>query len=180
MPRNEDGSGSNPHVTRKCREVIELLLEDTELSQSDACAKVGMDKSAFSRAIRRPNVQAYLRDRCTRSIAGVTLIRATARIAKLIDAKSESVAADISTRIAEAGGVLVSREAHNHLPPGAGGPAIVFILKHVAAPQIGAAGVHSPALESQATEIARVSEPAHYLVKEAGEPVGVLPAPGGS
>lgn len=180
LPRNEDGSGSNAHVTRKCRAVIDLLIEDLSLTQSAACERIGMDKAAFSRAIRRPHVQAYLREHCTRSIGGVTLIRATARLAKLIDAKSESVAADISTRIAEAGGVLVPREAHNPLPPGAGGPAIVFVFKHVQTPQIRPADAHVSTLNLQAVEVVGRSEPEHVLAKDEVERSKAVATPGAS
>lgn len=185
MPRNADGSGSNPRVGKKTREAIAHLVNGTAKTQKQAAKLAGMTPTELSRALKKPHVQAYAVEAGKLHLQGFPALLAAARLTKLIGAKSEDVAARVATRIAEGAGVLPSREAATG-PIGGTGPVLAIVFKHVQPPGIGAPSVQVIDGTAQVVDRATLPAPIHYPAEVAwpsdGGPGGLddAPAPAGA
>lgn len=117
-----------PKISSKCAAAIGHLVEGRAKTQAQAARLAGMDPANFSRAVRRPAAQRFLLAAATKHLRGVPLALAVARLSKLVNAKSEDVAARVATRIAESAGAI----GPNAPPPTStgGGPVLQVVFKH--------------------------------------------------
>jgi hypothetical protein len=75
------------------------------VTQRDAAKLAGMSEFHLSRELRKPQIQAFIARKAAENISrGV--FRASHRLVELIDADSEHVAAKVSERLLEHGGIL--------------------------------------------------------------------------
>lgn len=98
-----------PRISKRLRQAVELLASGKAKTQRDAAATVGMSEEHLCRSLRKSQIQAFMAQRAAENIArGV--FRASSRFVDLIDAESEHVAAKVSERLLEHGGLLRARE----------------------------------------------------------------------
>lgn len=95
LSRDLDGKSSDaptPHrrISKKLREVIDLLLTGSVTTQRAAADRVGMNEKHVSEQFQRQHVLEYIKVRSAKHLTAGTL-RATARMLSLLDAASEHV-----------------------------------------------------------------------------------------
>lgn len=100
----------NGRVSPRIAKAIRLLESGECRSQNAAAARANISASALSEALQKPHVQAFIARRRRSNIA-VASIRASHRIAELIDASSEHVSLDASKHVLAIEGVRPSEDA---------------------------------------------------------------------
>lgn len=135
MPRNNNGSGSNPRVEPKLRAALMALVEGRARTQTAAAKLAGMSAPQLSRALKKAHVQKFLLQEATRHLRGLPAVLAAARLAKLIDSKSDEVSARVATSIAENAGLIDrgTRGDRAGALPGSG-PILQVVFKHIGLP----------------------------------------------
>lgn len=112
MPKNADGSGSNPKPPspRVMRAVNLLLSGETNTIKATAEA-VGMNPDALSRAFRKPHVGRAINEAVRARLSTVGMVRAAGVLESLLTgAKSEYVRLDSAKHILAVNGVKPSAE----------------------------------------------------------------------
>lgn len=180
MPRNADGSGSDPHITAKTKAAIDALIEGRAKTQREAAEMAGTSEKVLSRNLAKPHVEAYILSRINQRMGRFGVMRAAANLERLADtAKSEEVMLKASIAIMDAKGVINTRERGSAGLGGGGvsGPVLVVVLKHVAPGQgpliegqIGAIPVQSASLINGSTAAQAFVEGDRSLDKGVREP----------
>lgn len=135
MPRNPDGSGSDPYLHPKTKAAIGYILSGQARTQREAARLAGMRESHLSRALHKPHVQAYAVEAARFHLRGFPAVAAAARLASLVDAKSEEVAHKVASRLTEAAGILDTREQVTAAGTIFNGPVMVVNFRHLRAPE---------------------------------------------
>lgn len=104
-------------ISPKIRKAISLLTSGECRTQKAAAIQIGISEPYLSTQLNKAHIRVFIEQRCRENIVRGTL-RASNRIVELIDAKSEHVAAEVSTRILESEGILRSNEAGVHVNVG--------------------------------------------------------------
>lgn len=147
--------GSTPRVTAKVAAAIEHLLDGSARTQGEAADLAGISRETLCRSLKKPHVEAYVIERARRYLTGLPALRAAARLAQLIDAKSEDVASRVATRIAENAGVIRAHDV-SHGAIAGGGIAVIIDFGGGESVRIGAQ-LGAPAVQS-ATDGAQTVE----------------------
>jgi hypothetical protein len=77
-------------VSARLAKVLTLLASGEAKTQVEACAAAGLSPRALQKAMKRPNVRAYLQEVVTRSL-GLTAARAAKRMDELLHSTNEMV-----------------------------------------------------------------------------------------
>lgn len=186
MPRNPDGSGSDPRIHPKTAAAIEYLLADATITQAQAAERAGMGPTALSGALRKPHVKAYIHKRCSAEIGGEIVIRSTRRLRSLVDATSEAVGADVSKTVLRSEG-LITADDRGTGGGGSSGPLVALVLAPGLAPELIAqlqAAIGAPHVQTIDVTPQRVDAPALPAVarvraKGAPRPAADPRGPGG-
>jgi hypothetical protein len=80
-------------VPPKVREAITEIVEGRAKNITAAAKKVGLSRERLSRALSEPHIAEHLRQKAARAVA-IGAGRASARLVRLLDAKSEHVSLD--------------------------------------------------------------------------------------
>lgn len=134
MPRNRNGSGSDPRISQKLRDAIAALIEGRARTQGAAAQLAGMSGSQLSRALAKPHIQTFLLSQATRHLRGVPAALAVARLTQLVAARSEDVAARVSTAIAKSAGLIAPDGPMSNGAAIAPGPVLVVNFRHLQNP----------------------------------------------
>jgi hypothetical protein len=87
-----------PRVSKRLRQVIDLLLSGECRTQKAAAARVGMNADHICRQLKTPQIQALIA-RETRGTLAAAQAPAAATLINLLDAKSENVQAAVAERL---------------------------------------------------------------------------------
>jgi len=91
-------------ISKRMQQALEHLATKG-VTQREAASRAGISEFHLSRELRKPQIQAFIARRAAENIArGVW--RASTRMVELVDAESEHVAAKVSERLLEHGGIL--------------------------------------------------------------------------
>jgi hypothetical protein len=96
-------------VSKRIAEVVRLLLTGECKTQKAAAARVGMNETYLSEALRKPHIRMFVERRTRETIANGTL-RASARLVELLDAGSEHVSLDASKHLLAIEGIKPSAD----------------------------------------------------------------------
>lgn len=114
-----------PRVPPKIKRACELMASGECKTVTAAAERVGVSREWLSKMLQRSHIQAFVARKAAENIQrGV--FRASARFVELIDAESEHVAAKVSERFLEQGGILrpqtggtsVNVNINNNVTPG--------------------------------------------------------------
>lgn len=94
-----------PRISPTLKEAINLLATGECKTQKAAAARVGVSDAYLCTQLKKPHIQAFLAQQAAGNISRGVL-RASARYVQLIDAESEHVAARVSERFLEHGGII--------------------------------------------------------------------------
>ncbi|MGH6672356.1 MAG: hypothetical protein ACRECV_10345 [Xanthobacteraceae bacterium] len=97
-------------VPAKVREAIDHYVSGRAKNITAAAKKVGMSREGLSRALSRPDVTEFLKQKAARQVA-LGAGRASARMIQLMDAKSEHVSADMARHVAAIAGIRPASDA---------------------------------------------------------------------
>ena len=97
-------------IPTKIRQAVDLLASGECKTQKAAAARVCMSEEHLSRSLKKSTIQAYLAQRAAENISRGVL-RASARYVELIEAQSEHVAARVSERFLEHGGIIKPQQS---------------------------------------------------------------------
>lgn len=107
MPENVPVPRGPYTVSARLSRVLTLLASGESKTQSDACAKAGMTQRALQKALKKPHVRAHLQSEIHQSL-GITALRASRRIAELVEQDENKVAALRASTFALATGANVT------------------------------------------------------------------------
>lgn len=114
-----------PRISKRLADAVRLIASGECKTIKAAAERVGMHHGHLCEALKKPHVEAFAARQAAANISrGV--IRASARFVELIDADSEHVAAKVSERLLEHGGILrlqsggtsVNVSINNNISPG--------------------------------------------------------------
>lgn len=94
-----------PAIPRKVRHGCELIASGECKTVTAAAERCGLSREHLSKMMARPHIQAFVARKASENISRGVL-RASSRLVELIDAESEHVAAKVSERLLEHGGIL--------------------------------------------------------------------------
>ncbi|HEX4410563.1 MAG TPA: hypothetical protein VH206_17465 [Xanthobacteraceae bacterium] len=94
------------------RNAIDEIVSGRAKTITAAAKKVGLSRERLSRALGEPHIAEHLRLKAARTVA-IASGRASARLTQLIDAKSEHVSLDASTRTLAIAGIKPTGDANN-------------------------------------------------------------------
>jgi hypothetical protein len=101
-----------PRISKPLREAINLLANGTCKTQKAAAERAGLTEQHLSRMLNRAEIRAFVAQRSAENISRGVL-RASARYVELIDAESEHVAAKVSERFLEHGGIIKPQQGNS-------------------------------------------------------------------
>jgi hypothetical protein len=94
----------------KIRHAVDLLASGQCKTQKAAAERSGLSEEHLSRSLKKSTIQAYLAKQAAENISRGVL-RASARYVELIEAQSEHVAARVSERFLEHGGIIKPQQS---------------------------------------------------------------------
>ena len=155
MPKNKNGSGSNPkQPTGVLLAALEALLSGEAKTQKEAAEIGGISPQNLSLALKKKHVKEFILERCNNQLKTVGVLSATANLQRLANsAESEYVQADVNKFILGVAGV---RGTADGLRGGGGagtGIQLNIVLSGQGSAQIGAQTVQSRVIDGQATDI---------------------------
>jgi hypothetical protein len=98
-------------IPKRISQAIDLLATGEVKYQKDAAERVGLTAEHLSRMLAKPHVRGVMHARATENLARATL-RASARVAELMDASSEHVSLDASKHVLAIGGIRPPDTSH--------------------------------------------------------------------
>jgi len=162
MPRNPDGSGSDPKPpSAKVKRAIDAMLNGHAKSQRQAAAMVGLTPQALNRALQKPHIQEFIRKHVDQRIRTVGFLKAANTLEHLAaNAQSEYVKADVSKHMLAIAGVKPTAERGT----GGGGGLVVQINLPG---QIGAQSVQPVTIEHESHSQQGIATVARIPAEEA-------------
>jgi hypothetical protein len=93
-----------PRISRRIREIVNLLLSGECTTIKAAAARVGMHQNYVSGKLKTPEIRVFIERRSRETVTAGTL-RASARLLELLDADSEHVSFDASKHVLAIAGI---------------------------------------------------------------------------
>lgn len=113
----QEKKGKKGHISSRMKRAIDALVTGEARTQNEAADLAGLARSHLCRWLNKPHIQAFY-NRRTRETIGRAQMRAAARTVQLIDAMSEHVSLDASSRVLAIAGIA---------PPQSGGTNVNII-----------------------------------------------------